>query len=97
MNRTSGKDQLHEELLKYHELKTAWGLGHIECNINTCHMEECRARINFEQSTGLKNKHYFVYGRFLNVQDELDFTWLGNSLEDALSCVQFVKDRYLDL
>jgi len=77
--RNNELQRLLKEIVEYGELEEQWGIGHIKivqcrCNSPCCIKKERIDRFAFKR----------IYGRYIDIDDKPQKTYLGESYEDAM-------------
>ena len=89
MNKESGRDKLHEEILIYHRLKEVWGLGPIQIRMTKCDFNSpfnCPGRVSPNWMINTMRRHTLIVG--YRGQYE---TFLGHTFEEAFRRMTYVK------
>ena len=91
MNKLTGRDEVHKELLEYHRLKRRWGQGHIKIKLASCALEHCEAKPKRILHENMRNKHMVVLGSYLDSLDNtLSGAYLGHNLKEAHARLDYI-------
>ena len=92
MNKLTGRDEVHKELIEYHRLKRRWGQGPVKIILYRCALEHCEARPKRILHENMRNKHTVVLGRYLDSLDNtLSWAYLGHSLKEAHARLDYIQ------
>ena len=95
MNKLTGLDEVHKELLEYHRLKRRWGLGPVKIKLSRCALEHCEARPERVLHENMRNKHTNIMGYFLDNDDNTPrWAFLGYTLKEAHARLEYILHFY---
>ena len=97
MNKLTGLDEVHKELLEYHRLKRKWGLGPIKVMLSRCQMKYCEDRPKRILHENMRKKHTIVMGGHLDRNNILRWNFLGTNIKAAHARLDYTTFSFLEL
>ena len=93
LNRSIGRDQVHQDLFSYHKLKEKWELGHIKIKLSNCAKKfPCIGRPIRILHKNMINKHTLVLGHYVDQDGVERWAFLGYTLKESHHRLWYVKN-----
>ena len=90
MNKKYKRDEVHSDIIEYHKLKEAWGLGPIVNRMRRCPSKHGLPELH-RKLPGMENKDTAIYGHYIDYYKEKRCEFLGYTIGHARHRLVHVK------